>query len=176
MKKKKEKIMPMKKPNNKYYLIIIIAVAVIGAGIFSYAAFFTKKEEPNQQPGTISGESTEGTSNLTDGGPVVNMAPEEKAQAELRDKKRVEDMKRLTIALAGYYKDKEEYPKELTSLLPKYIDAIPGNPSPGGINYSYTPIGAEPYKFYDMAYVLEVGTEGINAGMHYATPNGIAQP
>lgn len=176
MKKKREKILPVKKPNNKYYLIIVIAVAIIGAGIFSYAAFFQEKEEPTQSAGTVSGESTNEVYMPESQPPVVNMPPEQKAQAELRDKKRVEDIKRLTVALGGYYKDKKEYPKNLTDLLPKYIDAIPGNPNPGGMNYSYTGIGSEPYKFYDLVYVLEVGTEGIEAGMHDATPNGIAQP
>lgn len=166
----------------KYSWIAIIVACLIGTGIFSYAAFFMEREKSMEKEkmavinGVVSGESTSEDYSYVNEGPPVNMAPEEKAQAELRDKKRLEDIKRLQVALSAYYKDKKEYPGELTDLLPKYIEAIPGNPNPGGINYSYTPIGSEPYTFYDLAYQLEVGIEGVESGWHDATPNGIAQP
>lgn len=166
-----------KRVEGKYSWIAIIVACLIGTGVFGYAAFFMEKEEKVAVTnGVVSGEAINEDYSYVNEGPLVNMAPEEKAQAELRDKKRLEDIKRLQVALSAYYKDKKEYPGELTDLMPKYIEAIPGNPNPGGINYSYTPIGSEPYTFYDLAYQLEVGTEGVEPGWHDATPNGIAQP
>lgn len=180
-----EKEQNLQKKDNKikgiYAWCVIVVVFLVGAGLFfnSYSIFNKEVEvatkTDNEDLGVVSGVETDQGGNQYQA-PPVNMSPEQKAQAEIRDQKRVEDIKRLNIAMAQYYKDNESYPDELVKLTPKYIDMIPGNPVPGGINYSYTGIGTEPYKFYDLAYVLEVGTEGIDPGMHYATPNGIAQP
>jgi len=160
--------------NKKIILIVIIIVVLIGLGVGGYFVFFTKKvNNTNSQTVNVNFSSN---SFINNNPALANMSEAEKSQALLRDQKRLFDIRQLRVALAAYYKDNESYPEQLTYLLTKYIQAIPGNPNPGGINYSYTPIGTEPYKFYELSYVLELGTEGIEAGIHSATPNGLAQP
>lgn len=160
-----------------YAWIIIALVVLIGGGIFSYYAFFNNKVA--KESGKVSGAEVNqniSQDNEESGNPVVNMLPEQKAQAEVRDQKRLEDIKRLQAVLLQYFKEKQSYPKELAELVPKYIEMIPVNPAPGGASYNYTPIGTAPYKFFDLSYTLEAGVEGLEPGMHFASPNGIAEP
>lgn len=160
--------------NKKTVLIVIIAVIIIGLSIGSYFVFFNKKiDNKNFQSANINFSSN----NFPTNNPAVaNMSEAEKSQALLRDQKRLSDIRQLQLSLAAYYKDNESYPEQLTDLLTKYIQAIPGNPNPGGIIYTYTPAGASPYKSYSLSYVLEIGAEGIGPGSHLATPSGIATP
>jgi len=175
-KNNQQKNLAAKKVNTRNAWIIVIVVAVIGIGVFGYSAFFTEKEKASAPTGEVKGELTNQNSYSVGQNPTVNMNPAEKAQAEIRDKKRLEDIRRLQAALAAYFKDKQQYPEALADLLTKYIQNIPANPSPGGMPYSYTPIGTEPHGFYDLVYVLETSIEGLEPGLHDATPNGIAQP
>lgn len=96
--------------------------------------------------------------------------------AQARDTQRVADVKALQTALELYNTDKQAYPDTFDGLVPTYLKVLPTNPTPGGSDYVYTPIGSLPAKFYDLSYTLEVGTDDVSAGQHIATPKGIAQP
>lgn len=103
--------------------------------------------------------------------PALKMSAEEKKAAEIRDKQRLADIKQIQDALEKYYKDnKDSYPQEIESLVPKYLKALPKNPAPGGEDYSYTPIGSEPSKYYDLVYTLEVGVDGEEWGQQAVSP------
>ena len=116
-----------------------------------------------------------GNENINAAGP--ELTTEERAQAVVRDAKRLVDVRSMQAALESYKKANDDsYPAELISLVPAYLNGLPGNPAPGGITYTYTPIGSEPYAFYDLSYVLEVGAENIAPGDHTATPEGVAMP
>lgn len=159
---------------NKKIIFIITAVIVIGLGLAGYFVFSAKNiNNTNSSPANTNIAST----NLLNNNPALaNMSETEKSQALLRDEKRLSDIRQLQVALTDYYKDNESYPEKLTDLLTKYIQAIPGNPNPGGIIYDYTPVGTSPYKSYTLSYVLEIGAEGVDHGSHLATPQGIATP
>lgn len=107
---------------------------------------------------------------------VSEMTEEQKEQARGRDLIRLEHMRQLMSALADYNEDNGNYPDDFDNLVPDYISSVPVNPDPGGMVYNYTGIGTKPYSYYEMAYRLEVGTDGIGPGMHIASPDGIAYP
>ena len=174
-KEEKEQIIKEKRGKIKgiYAWVIIGIVALACLGLLGQYTFFDQ-EEAKSDSGQVSG--AEVSDDTYQDSSAVNMSAEEKYQAEFRDQKRINDMRRLHGALALYYTKNESYPENLDDLVPEYIEMIPSNITPGGINYHYTPIGTRPYKFYDLAYALEIGIEGIYAGTHYVTPNGIAQP
>ena len=106
----------------------------------------------------------------------------DEAAAKNRDKQRVEDVKAIREAMEKFYKDNEAYPGDFVALVPDYLSDVPTNPSPGGVDYSLTGIGAEIepgtqlFAYYDMVYALEVGADGIEPGIHVANPDGIALP
>ena len=163
--------------NKKTALVIIIVAIIIGLGIGSYFIFFQKKTNNTNSIATVNSNATNNSFVPDNYNPAIaNMAPEQKVQAESRDSKRLSDIRSLQTALDAYNKKNDGYPEKLTDLLSGYINAIPGNPNPGGIIYTYTPIGTSPYAFYDLGYVLEVGAEGLEQGFHTASPNGLAVP
>ena len=96
--------------------------------------------------------------------------------ARKRDDQRIADVTSLRDALKKHFDEKSSYPDNFDGLVPGYLSALPKNPTPGGRDYNYTPIGSLPAKFYDLSYELEVGTDEVSAGGHVATPDGIAQP
>ena len=98
------------------------------------------------------------------------------SDAQKRDQQRLADVESLQKALQAYFDGKKAYPDTIEGLVPDYIAALPKNPTPGGIDYTYTPIGKLPATFYDLSYELEVGANDVEAGVHTATSKGIAQP
>lgn len=99
-------------------------------------------------------------------------------EAIKRDEQRISDIKKIQQALADYKKDKGNYPEKMEELVSsKYLSELLKNPTPGGIDYVYTPIGSLPAQYYDLAYSLEVGTDEVKEpGDHIANPDGIAYP
>lgn len=106
----------------------------------------------------------------------VESLGEESASAQKRDEQRLEDIKRIRAALEKYKNENGNYPDDYPQLTPRYLSAWPTNPTPGGAEYVYTPIGSLPASYYDLSYVLESGAEGVEAGDHIAGPDGIAVP
>lgn len=102
------------------------------------------------------------------------------ARQKSRDAKRVSDIKQVQTALELYYNDHNGYPATLgTSIVGAstagsvtYMAAVPTNPSPNGSTYTYS--GAP--STYTLTYTLEAATGGIGAGLHTATPAGVANP
>ena len=76
-----------------------------------------------------------------------------------RDQKRTADIAAIKQALELYKVDNGSYPPTLEEL-----DIIlPTNPTPGGKDYSYTPIGSLPAQFYDLCFELEeTGPKCVN--------------
>ncbi|MFH0805111.1 MAG: hypothetical protein V1916_02860 [Patescibacteria group bacterium] len=148
-------------------VMVIVTIGVVGlftAGLFIKQSADVDSVELIDQPAP---ENSNTQPALTS---------QEREQATIRDAKRVADMKATQVALEAYRRAKDAYPAELTGLVPEYLREVPLNPTPGGADYSYTVIGGEPFTFYDLTYTLEVGSDGILAGDHSATPDGIATP
>lgn len=101
---------------------------------------------------------------------------ESQSEAEARDTQRLAHVRIIQAAIGLYKTDNGHYPDSFSDLMPDYLLAWPANPTPGGADYVYTPIGSLPAQYYDLSYELEVGTEGIIEGMHVANPDGIAVP
>lgn len=71
--------------------------------------------------------------------------------SQTRDEKRLSDIKSLQNALELYQAENSSYPNSLEEL-----DIIlPVNPTPGGKDYVYTPIGSLPAQYYDLCFTLE---------------------
>ena len=93
-------------------------------------------------------------------------------QAQQRDSQRLSDISHLKTALLLYADDHTmKYSKTLDELVPDYISSIPKNPTPGGVDYTYEP--SQDLKFYQLSFVLEVGTSGYGPGLHIQTQEGI---
>ncbi len=111
---------------------------------------------------------------------VPEVAKEDVPKATDRDNERVEEIESLRSALKKFYDDRKGYPEKMDELAPKYMKDIPKNPTPGGQEYSYTPIGSadknKVYGYYDLGYTLEVGVKDLSAGLHIANPDGLAFP
>src|SRR3990167_2328302 len=114
--------------------------------------------------------------NAADETPAPAEGTAEFTDAQKRDQQRLADVESLQKALQAYFDAKQVYPDTLDGLVPDFIAALPKNPTPGGADYTYTPIGKLPATFYDLSYELEVGSGEVGAGVHTATPKGIAQP
>ena len=94
-----------------------------------------------------------------------------------RDEERVLEIEDIRGKLASYNTDNGNYPENLDELIVEgYYEELPVNPTPGGIDYVYTPIGSLPAKFYDLAYSLEAGIDDLDEGEHIANPDSIAFP
>ena len=107
----------------------------------------------------------------------VNTAPTTNdPQARTRDEQRVVDIKSLQAALRAHFEADGSYPDILDGLVPRFLQTLPQNSTPGGRDYIYTPIGSLPAQFYDLSYELEVGTDEVSGGSHVATPKGLMQP
>jgi hypothetical protein len=153
-------------------IILIVAVVVVGGIVYwnlsrnqEGGGLFSSPVNNNQ---TETNTNTSNVNQTTSSGGIFSKA------AKTRDLKRISDIRQIQSALTVYFQEKAEYPGTLSELVPDYLGGIPANPTPGGANYTYTPIGTSPYKFYDLSYTLEVGVEDIEAGQRVATPGGIA--
>lgn len=104
---------------------------------------------------------------------IPSEGPEFEA-AKQRDEQRLKDIQEIADALKDFVNDAGNYPSEVAELVPDYLAQLPTNPTPGGFEYSYTPIGSEPATYYSLYYHLEVGAGDVSAGDHEATPDGIA--
>jgi len=150
---------------------ILVFVWVLIIILFGYSLFIDKDADTNTTPTetTTTIESPDAESVAA----AVEMTEQQKEQARVRDGIRVEHVKSFRSALALYQADHEKYPETVTDLVPDYLESIPGNPSPGGVTYNYTGIGSSPYRYYELAYKLEVGTQNISAGLHVASPDSL---
>lgn len=104
------------------------------------------------------------------------------ARAKSRDARRVSDIKQIQTALELFYNDHNGYPAAIAgegtaftgtvSPIITYMGQIPGNPDPGGIDYSYAATGgADSYLLY---FVLESGAGGMVGGVtHTAHEAGL---
>ncbi|MFH1235395.1 MAG: hypothetical protein V1685_00455 [Parcubacteria group bacterium] len=157
-------------------IIVSILILIVGGGGYYLGTRNTNEANiPANQ--VITNEGTVNTNTIIDLSQVnANLTGEDLAQAKSRDEKRVNDIRSFQAALEKYKDERDAYPDTLIALVPDYLDGLPGNPSPGGITYTYTPIGSSPYTYYDLSYVLEVGVDDITIGDHSATPDGVATP
>jgi len=170
--KNKEEFAAGEKKSHKVPIILVV-VWVLIIVLFGYSLWQDKSDESSDD--IMAGESTavSDTAN-TNTASVEEMTEEQRDQALLRDTKRLSDMKLFRVTLETYRSDNGNYPETLDDLIPDYAEFLPRDPL--GQPYVYTGIGSKPYTYYDMSYNLEVGAEGIEAGMHIASPNGLATP
>ncbi|MBL7047291.1 MAG: hypothetical protein ISR95_06665 [Candidatus Marinimicrobia bacterium] len=172
--------MKSSKSNSK---IILITIGVIVVALLVWYLFITLSDSSdNTQTATNLTNLDEADALILEGvnentnntnTEVINDDPE----AKERDIERVADIEDIRGKLATYNTDKGNYPENLEDLVTEgYYDVLPANPTPGGIDYVYTPIGSLPAKFYDLAYSLEAGTDELEAGEHIANPDSIAFP
>ncbi|MBU0612646.1 hypothetical protein KKB10_01395 [Patescibacteria group bacterium] len=169
-----EKKTESKESNNKIVMAIIGIVVVILVGWYLYTVLSDNSDDTQttvnlQEADVLILDGVNENTNTA----VVNSDPE----AKERDIERVADIEEIRIQLAVYNADKGNYPETLEELVAEgYYEELPVNPTPGGIDYVYTPIGSLPAKFYDLAYLLEAGTDELEAGEHIANPDSIAFP
>lgn len=120
------------------------------------------------------------------------------ARQKARDAKRLADLKQVQTAMEFYFSENNQYPNAPASTLGSgdakalcntgfgadttgcdpqkiYLANVPANPSPGGINYTYTATGTPPQN-YEVTFQLETGTPDLPAGVTLKiTPAGIIQ-
>lgn len=155
-------------------LVLALFLAVV-VGIFWYftrdGGVLAPTGNENVNGSFVANTNQPVTTNTTNTGTIIDQV------ARARDLQRVNDVRLLQGAITEFYGDRGVYPASFDDLLAEeYMAQLPENPTPGGIAYVYTPIGAEPFRFYTISYQLEVGVEDVAAGDHTANPNGIAQP
>ncbi|MBU1148910.1 hypothetical protein KKI23_02350 [Patescibacteria group bacterium] len=158
--------------NNKIIIIIVVAVVLLVVGFLFMWLRSNREDNPETtnttSEATVNGEETTETNTNT-----VEASTSPLAQS--RDAKRVSDIRAIIASLESHLTTNEQYPMTLSELIDGgYLGTLPVNPTPGGRDYSYTPIGSAPYKSYDLCYSLETNAmEGIEVGDHCATPSGI---
>ncbi|MBI5732077.1 MAG: type II secretion system protein [Candidatus Magasanikbacteria bacterium] len=111
------------------------------------------------------------------------------ARQKSRDAKRLSDLKQVQTALELYFTDQSSYPSGTGLVLggtgakclgaggfaesgctaPVYMGQVPSNPSPGGVDYSYTGSATT----YSIAFSLEGASGGLPLGAHTVSPSGI---
>jgi len=152
---------------------ILAVVWVLIIALFGYSVWVDKTNgNTNEALGETTISPVEKETTITS--PPVNMTDEQRSQAQIRDNIRLTGIKKLRSALTSYFENNDFYPSTLDDLMSDYLDEIPHNPFPGGQEFVYTGIGVEPYSYYEISYALEVGTEGINSGIHVASPDAVA--
>lgn len=149
---------------SKKSIVIIIVVLILGGGIYWY---YTQNKADINIPSLESPQASETNQNTNTPSTIFSKV------AETRDLKRFSDLRTIQAALSAYFGENQSYPGSLEELS-DYLEVVPRDPQYPAKEYVYTPIGASPYKFYDLSYTLEVGIEGIGAGQHVATPSSIA--
>ena len=169
-----------KKPslNKKIIPSIIVAVIIIAVAWYLFADSSDSASDNNNS--FVSDSNTSITDNTNDiVNDNVNIAKVENNDPDAikRDEERVVEIKDIREKLDSFNTDKGNYPENLEELVTEgYYSDLPVNPTPGGIDYVYTPIGSLPAKFYDLAYTLEAGTDELEAGEHIANPDSISFP
>lgn len=175
--------------NNTIVRILIIVIIILVLGLVYAFAFQDKQEEKSNLSTNATNSNQNNNSQVLDNRAEFKTtnenteenkdekeaAAEQDPNAVSRDEQRIADIKRIQEALVEFKSDRGNYPEKMEELAPDYLSEIPKNPTPGGIDYIYTPIGALPAQYYDLAYELEVGTSEVkDAGTHIANPEGIA--
>lgn len=169
-------------------VIALLALGVLG----TYFAFFRSTPPPAPQP---TPQALEEPSAPTPP-PVVPTPPSEEIPSSTpaeRDRTRYRDVSTLQTALRLYYAEVGMYPitplpialgLEPTRILSSggfggtaqgttYLEPVPQNPAPGGVDYLYESLDGVSYT---ISFHLEEGTGGLPAGDHQATPLGITLP
>ncbi|MFA6272074.1 MAG: hypothetical protein WC693_03120 [Patescibacteria group bacterium] len=163
------------KSSQKIILIILASAIII---VIAWLLFGNSKDNDVNQQNTNLADAdalllNSGMDENTNTTRVVNNDPE----AKNRDEERLTEVEDIRTKLAKFNTDKGNYPETLEELVTEgYYEELPVNPTPGGMDYVYTPIGSLPAKFYDLAYSLEAGTEELEPGEHIANPENIAFP
>lgn len=168
------------KPNSLVKLIIsvILIIAGIALIIWFFYVIFSGEEVVFNGVLTNLPEKTVNDSEITNSSSerAIEII-EDGSEIKARDEQRITHIEKIRSALKKYYNDNGNYPEKMEELVTGgYLSKLPKNPTPGGIDYVYTPIGSLPAKYYDLAYSLEVGTSEISAGEHIANPDSIAYP
>jgi len=114
--------------------------------------------------------------------PTTTPAPTDSDKTKLslplsRDNKRLQDVRNLSASLELYNNDNNAYPKQLSNIVPLYMDKIPQAPTPsdGKCNaqqnsYNYSSISDTEY---NLTFCLGSPTEGYPVGVMKLTKKGI---
>ncbi len=153
--------------------VLLLVVAVLALGVA--AAFF----HPSRllAPSTVndaisqSGDSQQKVDTRADINSSDPLTSQLRSAAASRDKRRLADVQALRQALDLSKGDHGAYPEALAGLVPDYFATVPHDPKTL-LPYGYTVIGSGG-DFYDLTYTLEVGSDGIVAGEHTATPEAL---
>lgn len=160
--------------------IILIIIGIIIIALFLWLIFSEEEVTFTGGKTTSSKEVVNNGSNSSTTISEENTNEENKKndpEAKARDEQRISDIEEIRSALTSFFDDKGNYPEKMGELVSEgYLSELPKNPTPGGIDYVYTPIGSLPAQYYDLAYSLEAGTDEIEAGSHIANPDGVAYP
>ncbi len=165
-----EETKPEQKKKSYKVPSILVFVWVLIIILFGYSLWIDKDDTNTNTTAT---KTTIEPPDADEVAAAAEMTEQQKEQALVRDGIRIEHVKSFRTALATYYGENEKYPETVADLVPDYLESIPENPSPGGLTYNYTGIGSSPFRYYEFAYKLEVGTQNISAGLHVASPDSL---
>ncbi len=140
----------------------------------AYFIFFNDQSTDSVNSNALSENSNFSLNNNINAEPAIPSSGPLYEAARARDVKRLADIRSYFGALTTFYGDKGYYPSTLDELVPDYLPGLLFNPTPGGMNYNYTPIGVEPARSYSLYYKFEVGVENLGPGEHEAMPQGYA--
>lgn len=174
--------------HKRNWLVIILSVLILAIVVSLVYWFMGRAGKP--PAGTVSQET-----GLTGSPPVVPETNEQvpappTTTASERDSERYRDVRNLQTALELYKGEQKKYPVALLPLVlglestkvlstagfagqaqgTVYLDKVPANPQPGGLDYLYE---SGDGTNYTVTFSLEEGTAGLGSGEHKATPQGI---
>ncbi len=183
----KNKVEKRPKPN---WLIIILSVLVLAIIVVLIYWFINRSGSPSS-PGAVGNEV--GLTNQPAVIPKTNEPQVPSAPTTTvveRDSNRYRDIRNLQTALELYKGEQKKYPVALLPLVlglestkvlstvgftgqaqgTIYLDKVPANPQPGGLDYLYE---SGDGTNYTITFSLEEGTAGLGSGEHKATTQGI---
>jgi len=165
-----EEAKPEQKKKSYKVPSILIFVWVLIIILFGYSLWIDKDDTNTNTTAT---KTTIESPDADEVAEAIEMTEQQREQARVRDGIRIEHIKSFRSALESYNADHGKYPEAVVDLIPDYLESIPENPSPGGLAYNYTGIGSSPFRYYEIAYKLEVGIENISSGLHVASPDSL---
>lgn len=183
----KKSLLKINRPTQ--WLMVVVMALVVAVGLIIYW-FVSRSPQPDSQtvisPTSVNTPPPSATNNNDTNPPAAVPV----TTVFERDRTRYSDISQLQAALELYKGEQKKYPIALLPLVlglestrvlsvggfsaeapgVVYLDKVPANPSPGGLDYLYE---SENGASYIITFSLEQGVAGLGSGEHKAAPSGI---